>query len=417
MLFVCACLCLYWVYIVLELHKNPSLHSMSTDTEKEIWKLKKDSIMEVIKKNQEKNQNLINSENLNSPFNTWLQWRKDNAYWDMKCNDLWDKVKKKELVDDIVNKNKLNILNYTEFLEANKQTVISELKNKKSVLINKPLGTAGDITVNELLSKGLDVIETPLVKMIRENIDVSAAGFGISSMIMFNSICKLFMKLTYGKDYPEVLKHIPSTKAKEVALFMLVGAPFVAGWMWTGNKIIGGKVVVNILANNELESTSSVRKNEIEGTSSISKSSFFLFLNKLPSWLKAILKYIALYFIGLFIVKVFGYNSNIINEISSQFSVYLAWFLKLYCILNLLVLIYFIWKLYIIVMFSQNKEYLNPEAYPKFIKNELIESKEIAIKIYLKNPGIIYKHYLKLIFLYISIVFFGVIVIILYTNS
>lgn len=82
---------------LLELHKNPSSNSMSEDTEKEIWKLKKDSIMDVIKKNQEKNKNLINSENLNSPFNTWLQWIKDNAYWDMKCNDLGDKVKKKRI--------------------------------------------------------------------------------------------------------------------------------------------------------------------------------------------------------------------------------------------------------------------------------------------------------------------------------
>jgi hypothetical protein len=115
-----------------------------------------------------------------------------------------------------------------------------------------------------------------------------------------------------------------STRAKEIALFMLVGAPFVAGWLWTGNKIIGGKVVVNLLSNNELEGTGSVKKNEIEGTSSIGKSSFFLFLNKFPYWLKAILKYLALYFIGLFIVKIIGYNSNIINEISSQFSVYLV---------------------------------------------------------------------------------------------
>ena len=67
-------------------------------------------------------------------------------------------------------------------------------------------------------------------------------------------------------------------------------------------------------------------------------------------------------------------------------------------------------------MFAQNKEYLNPKDYPKFIKNELQESKDIA-KIYLKNPGIIYKHYFKLICLYSSIVLFGVIVIILYTNS
>jgi len=68
-------------------------------------------------------------------------------------------------------------------------------------------------------------------------------------------------------------------------------------------------------------------------------------------------------------------------------------------------------------MFSKNKEYLQPEGYPKFIKNEFLESKDIAINIYLKNPGIISKHYLKLILLYSSIIFFGVIVIIIYTSS
>jgi hypothetical protein len=155
----------------------------------------------------------------------------------------------------------------------------------------------------------------------------------------------------------------------------------------------------------------------MRNNNSISKSSFFLFLNKLPSWLKAILKYIALYCIGKSIVKVLGYNSNIFNEISSQFAVYIEWYLKIFWVLNLLVLIYFIWKLYIIVMFANNKEYLNPEDYPKFIKNELIESKDIAIKIYLKNPGIIYKHYFKLIFIYSSIACLGVIVIILYSSS
>jgi hypothetical protein len=38
------------------------------------------------------------------------------------------KKTKKELVYDVVNENKLNLFNYTEFLKANKQTVISELK-------------------------------------------------------------------------------------------------------------------------------------------------------------------------------------------------------------------------------------------------------------------------------------------------
>jgi hypothetical protein len=92
----------------------------------------------------------------------------------------------------------------------------------------------------------------------------------------------------------------------------------------------------------ELDKLQELSKKDIEGTSSISNSSIFLFLNKLPRWLKALLKYFALYFIGLFIVKVIGYNSNIIQEIYNHSNFYLVWFLKLYCILNLLVIIYFI---------------------------------------------------------------------------
>jgi len=37
----------------------------------------------------------------------------------------------------------------------------------------------------------------------------------------------------------------------------------------------------------------------------------------------------------------------------------------------------------------------------------LLESKDIAVNLYSLDPGKIYKHYLKLIFLYISIVLFG----------
>jgi hypothetical protein len=61
-------------------------------------------------------------------------------------------------------------------------------------------------------------------------------------------------------------------------------------------------------------------------------------------------------------------------------------------------------------MFAHNKEYINPEAYPNLIKNDLLESKDIAVNVYSVNPegrGNVYKHYLKLIFLYISIVLFG----------
>jgi len=64
-------------------------------------------------------------------------------------------------------------------------------------------------------------------------------------------------------------------------------------------------------------------------------------------------------------------------------------------------------------MFSKNQEFINPEDYPRLIKIELLESKEIGVKGFAVNPGEVYKHYIKLIFLYISIVLFGVCVIIL----
>jgi len=293
--------------------------------------------------------------------------------------------------------NNSSIAEYKEFLQSHRGTIVSELKLTTTLETNKPLGEFGDITVNELIIKGLNAIDTPLVQMIREHVDVKVAGSFLTSMILYKTIVNLYVKSAYSKSLTEVLKSAPSTRGKEIALFMIVGAPFIAGLMLTTNKIIGPKVIINLVSNNELE-----------GSSSVSSSfSLFLLFNKLPSWLKAILKYLASYCILLIIVKIIGYKSNIVLEIYSQFYFILGYFLKIWCILNILVIIYFIWKLYVIVMFAENKEYLNPEVYPKFIKDELIESKEIALNLYLKEPNKVYKHYLKLIFLYFSIVLVG----------
>ena len=67
-----------------------------------------------------------------------------------------------------------------------------------------------------------------------------------------------------------------------------------------------------------------------------------LFFNKLPSCLKILLKYIAIYFIMLIIVSVIGYKSTIIVDIYSHLGVFQVYFFKLFCILNFLVVIYYI---------------------------------------------------------------------------
>jgi hypothetical protein len=57
-------------------------------------------------------------------------------------------------------------------------------------------------------------------------------------------------------------------------------------------------------------------------------------------------------------------------------------------------------------MYANNKEYINPDDYLNFIKNELIELKEIATKLSPIELATFYKHYYFLISLYVSIVLF-----------
>jgi hypothetical protein len=58
-------------------------------------------------------------------------------------------------------------------------------------------------------------------------------------------------------------------------------------------------------------------------------------------------------------------------------------------------------------MFALNKDFINPIAYPKFIKIELIEWKDIATNLTPIELTKFYKHYYFLIILYCSIVLLG----------
>ena len=54
-------------------------------------------------------------------------------------------------------------------------------------------------------------------------------------------------------------------------------------------------------------------------------------------------------------------------------------------------------------MYANNKEFLNPENYPKFIKNDLIVWKEIAINNTPDGLAKFYKHCYFLLLIHISI--------------
>lgn len=64
-------------------------------------------------------------------------------------------------------------------------------------------------------------------------------------------------------------------------------------------------------------------------------------------------------------------------------------------------------------MFANNKDFINPEDYPKFIKIELLEWKDIATKSTPIELAKFYKHCYFLIFLYCSIVLLGLTVVVI----
>jgi hypothetical protein len=146
-------------------------------------------------------------------------------------------------------------------------------KAKSKVDKNKLLGRAGDINLNELITKGFFVFDIHLVKLIRENVEVSLVGSCITSIILYKTVINLYLKNTKTDSNPSLVQ------TRERALFLLVGVPLIVGDLLSIIK--AGKLNLKIAAN--LEGLDSVSKTEIEGTSSISRNSLFLFLNKLPN--------------------------------------------------------------------------------------------------------------------------------------
>jgi hypothetical protein len=113
--------------------------------------------------------------------------------------------------------------------------------------------------------------------LIKENVSVKVTGSFLTSMILYKTIVNLYLKSAYSGSLINTITSGPSTSAKEVALFMIIGAPFITGALLTINKVTSGgtKVIVNIAESNNLEGTGT--------SSSSSSSSLFLFLNKLPN--------------------------------------------------------------------------------------------------------------------------------------
>jgi hypothetical protein len=71
-----------------------------------------------------------------------------------------------------------------------------------------------DITLNELIQKGLDVIDTPLVQMIKEHLDIQIVCYSITSMILYKAVMKIVMKSAYSYGPSNIPQGAPSTRVR-----------------------------------------------------------------------------------------------------------------------------------------------------------------------------------------------------------
>jgi hypothetical protein len=295
----------------------------------------KSSLVNLINAHLAKEKEKFNHEKVIETYNRYINWRKNNEAFNQKGDAVWEKIRNKNnsLINDIINEktelNNSNITSVKEFIQINRENILTDLDVKITTTQNKPQGVMGDLTLNELANTGLAVFYSPLVKMIKEHVDIKLISYSVTSLIRYKTVMKIFMKSAYSQgSIPAIPLTGPCTRPQEIILFMLLGAPAIFGTLmgiiyftWGGSKVIE-----NIVENTDLDGANS----------SSSSSSFFLFLNKLPSWLKIILKYIAFSVIITFITSVIGYKSNILAEVYSQLNTYFIIFFKLYSILNFL---------------------------------------------------------------------------------
>ena len=76
------------------------------------------------------------------------------------------------------------------------------------------------------------------------------------------------------------------------------------------------------------------------------------------------------YIFAKFFLFIIGYNEDI-NNIFNSLSIY---FIKYCCIMNFIMVVYYIGKLYSIIMFYYNKYYIIPIYYPNKIKKLLLKN-------------------------------------------
>jgi hypothetical protein len=372
-----------------------------------------DGIIKFLNKDQSSVIEINEVEALAKVQNFIKNFKDKNLKYDAEWEDFKRKLDQqvsqgKEVGSDSLGLSDMNSINET-FLN-NKDQIVDTFKKAK------PFGELGEITLNQIMEKGSEVL-SPLGNINNISTGAGSAFTGISLYFMYKGVVRLFDSLAF-KDYP---KNISSEKfldykkmrARELRTFMILGAPLIVGSLYAIKQVsfpaqINVELVSKDTSSVITSSTGAEKINDeglIRGIGLIS-----LIKNKLPNWLKYILliiiSFISLYYISKLEGLIsegggFNINSILLNNI-----IFMKLFFVLGSISSFIMSFYYILNIFLFIKFSKNKNPVAAEVQdrlnylPQFIKDWV---KFIEKMSKYEDNGYYIEFYLRLIVLYLLI--------------
>lgn len=374
--------------------------------------------------------NAIKSEeNLNLMHLNILKFLDHQRNSSMAADKKWENLKAK-MRDTKLNTEKIESIENSKVISEN---LTENNENIKEVFSEsnsfKPLGEAGEITVNEALRKGIEVF-SPLLDIYKNHpIEVKTGFSVITTLMMYKSVVNLYNKIAF-KEYPDITRYnveIQRMRNKEIKFFMLVGAPLIVGALCGIKNVFPTKIIIqnetassseslqpNLIekisksSNNlDLASTPAEANKELDlADSKISKIPFLGGIyRRIPGWLRSVITTIALYYgIKYLSQDILGIGNpyEVIDSVFKNYTNYVKLFFKIGAISCLFVIIYYIVTIFMFIMLSKEKIFATqvPIYLPQFILDWIKFLKRISTY---PDKGIFIEFYLRLIFIYIFI--------------
>ncbi len=319
---------------------------------------------------------------LNSEVNLFEAINLVNNFIEKKYNnnDNLSDTKLTELLQPILDKGKVTVFELfnhvsnlynnknlkNELLESIKtdQSDNNTISETTSTHITKPLGEFGDMTLNEVIVQ-MKELKWDLI-LNSAKLTIHAAPLAMN-LVGYGLIMKGYMSTVHNRAFPtnispKELQALIKIRNRNLGLFSIFGAPLIL--ICLRKTSLGLKDMTSI----EINPT----ENQISSTISQQSSGIFLmiskFIEKIPNWLKWILRIIIT---SIVLLNLFGFNNSIefLNNI---------YYIKLYAYISCsLIIIYHSLNIYLLHKFINNNIKIS-KVLPDFIINWLNEIKSIS---------------------------------------